>query len=113
MDIQIDNSRPFTVANVSGVLDVLGIEKFTETLQEHACGEEARLAIDLSQLKMIDSSGLSAMISLATRARLTSGQVVLVAPSPFVSGILEVTHLDHWFDVCDNLDDAARRLGLE
>ena len=98
---------------MSGVLDVLGIERFTETLQEHACGEEAHLAIDLSQLTLIDSSGLSAMISLVTRARLTNGQVVLVAPSPFVSGILEVTHLDHWFDICDSLDDAARRLDSE
>ena len=47
---------------------------------------------------MIDSSGLSSLISLVTRARLTKGRVVLVSPSPFVAGIFRMTHLDHWYD---------------
>ena len=110
MDIQIDRSRAFTVATVSGVLDVRGAATFTQELMDLVSGENASLAIDLSQLKLIDSSGLSALISLVTRARLTHGEVVLVAPSAFVSGILDVTHLDRWFEICESLDEAERRL---
>jgi hypothetical protein len=37
------------------------------------------------------------------------GRVILVGPSAFVRGVMEVTQLDQWFEVCDDLDKAARR----
>jgi anti-anti-sigma regulatory factor len=47
---------------------------------------------------------------LGTRARLGQGRLILVNPSAFVRSILEVTQLDRWFEICDNLEEAANRL---
>ncbi len=109
-EIQTDNKNVFTVVRLSGELTELDVDRLTETLADVAYGELARVAVDLSGLKTIDSSGLSALITVVTRARLTQGRVVLVAPSPFVSGVLGVTRLDKWFDMCDTMADAEQKL---
>jgi hypothetical protein len=47
---------------------------------------------------------------LVNRARMSAGAVVLVAPSPFVSGVFQVTRLNEWFDVCADLTEAGKKL---
>ena len=109
LEIQVNDRGAFQVVRLGGELRAMDADRLDPTIGELALGEGARLAIDLSGLRLIDSSGLSALIHLVTRARLTRGRVVLVAPSPFVAGILDVTRLDRWFDVCATLSEADRQ----
>ena len=110
MDIQIDTTGSYVIATVTGTLTSQHAETFTERLQEFVHGDGAILAIDLSQLTMLDSTGLSAMIGLVTRSRLSNGRVAMIAPSPFVRGILEVTHLDTWFEVFASREAASEAI---
>lgn len=110
MDFQIDDSGPMTVVRVVGRLNVEVADELVNAVQDYARGKGATLAIDLSAVEMIDSSGLSALIGLVTRARLAEGRVLLVAPTPFVSSVFSVTNLDGWFEICANLDEAKQRL---
>ena len=110
MDIHIDRSGPFAVAKVSGAITAAEAEDFAEPLEELASGSGAALAIDLSGVTTLDSSALGAMIRIVTRSRLTEGQVVFVAPSAFLAGILEVTRLDQWLEICEDMKEAERRL---
>lgn len=98
------------VARLTGSLRAADAPELTDTLIDHAVGAQARLAIELSNLAALDSSGLGALIQLVTRARMTGGRVVLVSPSTFVSGVFEVTHLNSWFEICTTLDEAALKL---
>ena len=109
-DLQLDTSGPFAVARASGDLGEESTGRLMEALGDVAFGPGTRLAIDLSNLKTVDSSGLAALISVVTRSRMTEGRVVLVAPSPFVSGILNVTRLDQWFEICADMAEAGERL---
>ena len=70
----------------------------------------AVVIIDLSQLRWLDSSGLGHLISLGTRARLSEARLILVGPTPFVAGVLEMTQLDRWFEIVPDLDEARQRL---
>ena len=36
-------------------------------------------------------------------------RAVLVAPTPFVAGVFEVTNLDRWFEIVGSLDEAITR----
>jgi len=110
LKIELDRTRSFPVARLQGTLSGLDTDALHRDLGELPFGKQARLAIDLSGLKTIDSGGLASLIEIVTRSRMTEGRVVLVAPSPFVTGVLSVTRLDRWFDVCSDLSAAEKLL---
>jgi len=113
MDLTIDNSGPFPVATLSGEWRATGEEGFQNKLHPLVAEAGARLVIDVSRLGMIDSSGLSELISVVTHARLARARVVLVAPSPFVAEVLETTNLNNWFEICADMEEAAGLLSEE
>ncbi|MCP4245974.1 MAG: STAS domain-containing protein [bacterium] len=110
MQITIDDNGPFAIVRVTGHLSGEDARRLTEEVHPLMRGRETRLAVGLEELKTVDSAGLSCLIGIVTRARLGQGQAVLVGPSKFVRGVLEVTQLDTWFDICADFDEAAERL---
>jgi anti-anti-sigma factor len=108
LETRIDKGGPFVIAHLAGELTASDSEGVIESLHEHVAGKGLKLAIDLSGVSLIDSSGLNALVNLVNHARLGESAVVLVAPTPFVSGILSVTRLDSWFDICADMDEASR-----
>ncbi len=66
----------------------------------------ARMVIDLSGVPMIDSSGLSCLISLATHAKLSQSRLVLAGATPFVSGVIAMSQLDKWFEMVAEVAEA-------
>ena len=55
-------------------------------------------------------AGFSALVDLATRARLSNGKVILAKPSKFVAGIFETTRLNTWFDMSASVEEATQQL---
>ena len=107
--IDVDEGGSCVVARLSGTLDAESTEEFAASLEQHIPAGGSALLVELSQVASIDSSGLGAIIKLVTHAKLRQGQVLIVAPSPFVMGVLEATHLDTWLDVCPTLEEAVER----
>ncbi|NKF51707.1 STAS domain-containing protein [Shewanella sp. WXL01] len=58
-----------------------------------------RLAIDMSELQYIDSSGLSILISARNQVKKYCGEIVLLNPNPSVMALLELTRLHHIMDI--------------
>ncbi len=109
--IDCDTSGPFVVVKLSGTLRAENTEEFDTFFDQYIPESGAALLVEMSQLELIDSSGLGAIIKLVTRARLVQGDVILVGPSAFVQGVLEATHLDAWVDICPTLEAAVKRAG--
>ncbi len=110
MEIQTETIGEFVTVKLVGELRTEDAAEFTEELHTIVTEQAAKVAIDLSALSMIDSAGLSALMNLVTRARLTGTDVVLVNPSVFVKGVFEVTRLDTWFDILPDMRTAKERL---
>lgn len=110
MDLQISVRDGIPVATLSGFMTAGESERLTDALSDHAFHDGARVVVDISGLKTIDSSGLSALIHVVTRSRTTHGRVILVKPSGFVSNVFTTTRLDHYFDIADSLETAFRQL---
>lgn len=108
MKLQVDRSGSFTAVHINGELGSGTSDDFLEQVHESVSGSDAKVAVDLSGVESIDSTGLSALIQVVTRARLSKGQVVLVAPTPLVRGVFEVARLDTWFDICDSIEQAGQ-----
>ena len=110
MDISVDINGAFSVAKLSGGFDHADNQKLADELQPLVAESGARLAIEMSALNQINSAGLSELIGVVTRARLCRSRVVLVSPSAFVRHVLDVTRLDGWFDIVENVTDARSAL---
>lgn len=110
IDIRVEQENGITTAHFAGDLTSAEGQELTKLLSDSAAGESAKLLINLSGIKMIDSEGLSSLITLVNRARLSGGRVVLAAPSPFVENVFRVTRLDTWFDMAADVTAAEQKL---
>jgi stage II sporulation protein AA (anti-sigma F factor antagonist) len=92
VDVEI-RAADTAVVSVGGELD---IETATQ-LHHHLAGQllqgRRHLVLDLSSLDFMDSSGLNILIRAARDAREAEGDLHLVAPTPAVRRILEITGL--------------------
>jgi anti-sigma B factor antagonist len=79
-------------------------DEFKTKILEALPAENARVAIDLSKVDFMDSSGLGALVSLLKTVR-PGGDLVLHGMRPSVMEILRLTHLDAVFR-CET-DEAA------
>lgn len=65
------------------------------------------LAIDLSEVRFIDSSGLGALLSGYKNANLRHARLVLVGVQPRVQSMFELTRLHHVFEILAGIDQLA------
>jgi anti-anti-sigma factor len=110
MEIAIEHGDGYELVKMNGELRREAGEEIEEQLHPVIASKNASMAIDLSEVSAIDSSGLSQLISLATHARMCDSRVVLFAPTPFVAGVFEVTRLDSWFEIAADRTEAEKLL---
>ena len=67
-------------------------------------------AIDISELKFINSSGIGLLITILTKFRNKSGEVFLIKPSEQVNKLLIITKLHAIFNVVDSQAEAIEKL---
>ena len=108
--ITVERNGSIPIARVAGELNGSCQEEFLDTVVEFVSASKAKLVLDLAGLETVDSSGLSALINLVTRARLGGGNVAPVSPSAFVNGVMHATRLDTWFDVFESVELARQML---
>jgi N-acetylglucosaminyldiphosphoundecaprenol N-acetyl-beta-D-mannosaminyltransferase len=98
--VLVENS---VVLNLRGRLDVTNREAFVARA-EAALNENPNLVISLDGCEFLDSSALGALVVLANKARASGGVLTLVAvPSPIMQ-ILQVTRLDRFFHIEEDVD---------
>jgi anti-sigma B factor antagonist len=88
------SAGPVEVVSLSGTLDAWSEPDVRAALKGVIDGGRTCLALDLSALRRIDSSGLSALLSVLKAARSAGGDVVLLRPSAAVVSVLRLTRLD-------------------
>ncbi|MBJ6119302.1 STAS domain-containing protein [Pontibacter sp. BT310] len=67
-------------------------------------------AVDLSNVRFMDSSGMGVLVSLLTKFRNRGGELVLIKPSEHIRKLLIVTKLNAIFTIAENDDYAAQFL---
>jgi len=109
--IRSENRGAYTLAKLEGRFEGAAGDGVPQELQDLVPGPEGVLALDLSAVEMLDSSGLGILVDLTARARMRDARVVLVSPSPFIQGVLKVTKLDTWLEVVASIDMLGEPLG--
>lgn len=93
-DISMQPHGAWTVVRVQGDLDMAT----APGLESTAAGLEGPVALDVSRVAFIDSSGLRGLL----RVRDMHGSVVLIAPSAVVRRLLDLTSLSDAFEVVED-----------
>ena len=85
----------------------------TEAFAEQIDNGARNFVMDLTDLRHINSSGLGVLITLLTKARKVSGELVLTNPSEFINNILIITKLNSVFSIFPNTEEALKSFTQE
>jgi anti-sigma B factor antagonist len=111
-DFSISEKGNAVVLSLSGEL----IEKnqavdLLKKTDELVASGKTKIAINLANLKYMNSSGLNTMIQLLTKARNDGGEVVICNMNKKINELLLITKLNTLFKVVDTEEEAVSLLG--
>lgn len=95
-----------------GSLDHAVAEEFQREVLATVDRGQARLALDLAQVRLVDSSGLGSIVALFKAARAAGGSVVLLNVSPDIQSIIRLTRLDKVLATCADEREVMTRFGV-
>jgi anti-sigma B factor antagonist len=99
--LHVDRHGDVAAVACVGELDMAEVDNFEDELRRLEDGGPSSLVIDLSELTLIDSHGLSALLDADARARLAGRRLMLVPPSDPVMQVFRITLLDRRFEWTD------------
>jgi anti-sigma B factor antagonist len=103
LDVTTEAREDLTLVTLGGELDIYTVASFRQDL-ERFDPASAPLVIDLTEVTLLDSSGLGALVSLLNRARSGQGQLGLICPHRRLRRVFEITGLRRAFIFGDDLE---------
>lgn len=88
-----------TTLRIEGSLDALSAPDLRVIIDAIVAQKRSPVTVDLSALRLIDSSGVGAIVSLYKRVRADGGSVVVQGLSDQPLAIFKVLRLDRVFNV--------------
>ena len=93
------------IVALRGEIDLHSSPGLRKVLLDYVQQKTPRLIIDLSAVTYVDSSGVGTLVELKRKLDRQRGQVVLVGVQPRVKSVFEITQLDKFFEMKDQLPD--------
>jgi anti-anti-sigma factor len=74
-----------------GDLDAYTGQRFSECLQTTIAGTKGDVAMDMSDVSFVDSSGIAILVATAKSLRERGNNLVIQSPPPMLTKVLEMT----------------------
>ena len=112
MDIEVRSLGQVKVVKLRGKLS-LGdaVERLRADLYELMANGDARIVLDLTEVPIIDSSGIGLLVKSLTSAKQLGGSIRLLNPSKFVIQTLKMIGLLSLFEVFVDPEQAMASFG--
>lgn len=104
--VDVERRGDSAVVSLIGSCEMLESERLTECMVTLAQESTKVIAVDLSRLEFIESTGLGAIIAGHLRLRHHQGELRLVGPQKPILRLLELTRLTQLFHVYPSVDAA-------
>ena len=102
MELKTRRLADWIVLEVSGdSLDAYATERFHQAVMQILSDKAAKVLVDLSGVKSMDSYGVEEIVLTRQRVMLTGGKFALCGLQPVVRSILRATHLDSVFEIIE------------
>lgn len=111
MNITIRKAGPATILDLNGPLKLGEAEEaFRKQIQDHLDTGITHLAINLSGVTDIDSSGIGALVRAFTIIKRAGGKCTFFGPSKRVLMLLKMVRLDNVLDLAQDEATALTRI---
>ena len=109
LDIDVRKQDNFTVIAVKGEIDLYSVKQLKEKVAfEIDDGRQARIVMDLNDVKYIDSTGLGILIGIKRRCSEKNGELLLVFESERITNLFNITGLQNVFSIFKTVDEAGK-----
>jgi anti-sigma B factor antagonist len=107
-DLKVERSGDEAIIRLTGSCTMLVAGQLGDCLLRLASESVRLIIIDMSGLDFIESTGLGGIVAGYLRLRRCQGELRIVAPSPAIRQLLELTRLTQLFSVHPNIDIARK-----
>lgn len=94
------------VLSISGKIIGESVPVMKREMEKLISQSDGRLILDLSDVPLLDSSALGAIVATLTSVKKSGGNLVLANPQAAVRKVLEITRLISIFETYENLEKA-------
>ena len=106
LPIAVEQQDGMTVVTPDGEIDLSRAPSFRTVIAEVFRNTPSKVAIDLSNVPYMDSSGVATLVEGMQRANRAGAVLVLVGMQDRVKSIFEIARLDTVFKIVDALSEA-------
>jgi anti-anti-sigma factor len=100
-----------SLLSLKGSLNALTAPEIKPDIDALVAEKRLKVAVDLAELELIDSSGVGAIVSLFKRIRMIGGDVKIAALRGQPKEIFRILRLEKAFDLVPTVADAEARFG--
>jgi anti-anti-sigma factor len=86
-----ETDRGVRVIRLKGNLDSAGVSQIETGFAGHCAGDNARVMVDVAEVEFLASIGIRLLLLNAKSVSSRGGKMVLLAPTPEVEEVLELT----------------------
>jgi anti-sigma B factor antagonist len=105
----IENGDGMTIVRAAGEIDVASAPELDQMLGQAGDAGVPLVIVDLSEVSLLDSTGLGVLISHLDRLKAKDGtEMRLVATTPNILKVFSITGLDQVFSIFPTAEQAAR-----
>ncbi|MBI3396123.1 MAG: STAS domain-containing protein [Spirochaetia bacterium] len=87
------------VVEIAGKFVIEQVQNFEATFKTLVKGEPANVAVDLTSVDVIDSSGIGALIKALNLVKNYGGKMILFGMKPLILNVFKIAKLDNFFIV--------------
>lgn len=99
MNFKVQKNENETILEIDGTLDAVTAPELRAVVDELVAADTKAVTLELSALRLIDSSGVGVIVSLFKRIRANGGQVKIVGLRDQPRAIFRLLRLDRVFPV--------------
>jgi anti-sigma B factor antagonist len=109
VDINVTKRGPVQLIRLRGALRMgPPVDDLRKTMEELLANGEARLAMNLAEVPMVDSSGIGLLVRFLASTKQRGGTIKLVQPSKFAVQTLRLVGVLNLFETFDDDETAIK-----
>lgn len=105
LTFEVSSNSGWDVLAVGGEVDIATAGQLRQRLDDFTDGETKHLALDLTNVGFMDSTGLGVLVATSRTLTRAGGQLAVVADQPSLTKVFEITSLSQVMHICPRLED--------